>query len=39
MVKQAPGAERKGGVVGQKCIKKHFSFVLDHDHLIQFMNA
>lgn len=39
MVKQAPGVERKGGVAGQKRIKKHFSSILDHDHLVQFMNA
>lgn len=39
MVKQAPGVEREGGVEGQKCIKRHFSSVLDHDHLVQFMDA
>lgn len=39
MLKQAPGVERKGGVVGQKYIKEPFSSLLVHDHLIQFMNA
>lgn len=39
MVKQASGVEREGGVAGQKCIKKHFSSLLVHDHLIQFMNT
>lgn len=36
---EAPGVKGKGGVADQKCINKHFSSLLVHDHLIQFMNA